>query len=160
MPRLRYQPPDRLPGATHFSVRADLCGSLNAVKLVKSQAWAWDGLRAACELEVKYARKRAKGHWELAVIAFVASHQVDIKPWYDETTEELWQECGFEHKPSRQTAHRRLRELETVCKEFLTAASLVIRRCHEHDSRVMAHSHFDFTEDERSEEHTSELQSR
>lgn len=148
MPKLRYQPPDRLPGASHFSAREDLCGSLNAVKLVKSQAWASDDLRDACELEVKYARKRLKGRWELAAVAFVASHQVDVKPWYDETTEELWRECGFKSKPSRQTVHRRLRELETVCVEFLKATGIVIQRCREHDPRVMAHTHFDFTEDE------------
>jgi hypothetical protein len=43
---------------------------------------------------------------------------------------------------------RRLRELEAICEEFLSAAGAVIRRCRQHDSRVMAHVHFDFTEDE------------
>jgi len=41
-----------------------------------------------------------------------------------------------------------LRELETVCDEFLSAAALVIRRCKMHDERVMAHVHFDYTEQE------------
>jgi site-specific recombinase XerD len=148
MPKLRFQPPDRLRGAADYSEHPGLRGSLNAVKLVKSQRWAWDGLRAACELEVKYARKREPGHWELVAVAFVASRHVDVQPWYDETTDEIWRECGFARRPSRQTAHRRLRELNGVCDEFLTAAGAVIRRCRGHDSRVMAHVHFDFTEDE------------
>ncbi len=149
MPRLRYQPPDRLLGATDFSKDDTLRGSLNAVKLVKSQPWAWDGLREACAaLESGYARKREPGNWELAAVAFVASKQIDIQPWWDETTDELWRECGFEGKPPYMRVWRRLRELEEVCDEFLSAAALVIQRCRKHDPRVMAHVHFDFTEDE------------
>jgi hypothetical protein len=148
MPKLRYQPPDRLLGATLFSQNDELRGSLNAVKLVKSQRWVWDELREACNLEVNYARKREAGHWELAAIAFVASKHVDIQPFWDETTDELWRECGFASKPPYMRVWRRLRELETVCENFLTAAGAVIQRCRQHDKRVMAHVHFDFTEDE------------
>lgn len=43
---------------------------------------------------------------------------------------------------------RRLRELEEVCDEFLQAAGVVIRHARKHDQRVMAHVHFDNTEDE------------
>ena len=149
MPRLRYQDPDRLPGATEFSKVDDLRGSLNAVKLLKSQRWAWDELRATCAgLESSYARHREKGHFELAAVAFVASRHVDIQPWWDESTDELWRECGFDEKPPYMRAWRRLRELEEVCEAFLDAAGKVIRRCREHDSRVMAHVHVDCTEDE------------
>jgi hypothetical protein len=125
-----------------------LRGSLNTIKLVKSQPWVWDGLREACELESGYARKREPGHWELAAIGFVASKHVDIQPWWDETTDELWRECGFQAKPTYMSVWRRLRELETVCESFLQAASVIIQRCRQHDERVMAHVHFDFTEDE------------
>jgi hypothetical protein len=149
MPRLRYQPPDRLPGATEFSKADGLRGSLNAVKLVKSQRWVWDELRDACAgLESNYARHREPGHFELAAVAFVASKHVDIQPFWDETTDELWCECGFDEKPPYMRVWRRLRELETICDEFLSAAGVVIRRCRSHDPRVMAHVHFDFTEDE------------
>ncbi len=150
MPRLRYQDPDRLPGATEFSTTDELRGSLNTVRLVKSQPWVWDGLRKACDLENGYARKRNVGDWCLAAVAFVASKYVHIQSWYDETTDELWSECGFKEKPSYPTVHRRLRELETepTASAFLEAASLVIRRCREHDPRVMAHVHFDWSEDE------------
>jgi len=149
MPRTRYQNPDRLLGATEFSKHDELRGSLNAVKLLKSQRWVWDELRAVCaQLESNYARKRDVGHWELVAVAFVASRHVDIQPFWDETTDELWRECGFESKPTYMTTWRRLRELETICEEFLKAAAVIIRRCRKHDSRVMAHVHFDFTEDE------------
>jgi hypothetical protein len=131
-----------------FSKDDGLRGSLNAVKLLKSQQWVWDELREACNLEINYARKREPGHWELAAVAFVSSKHVDIQPWWDETTDELWGECGFTSKPPYMRVWRRLRELETVCENFLTAAGAVIRRCREHDARVMAHVHFDFTEDE------------
>ena len=149
MPKTRYQPPDRLPGATDYSKDDALRGSLNTVKLVKSQPWAWNGLRQACAaLESHYARRREPGHWELAAVAFVASRHVDIQPWWDEASEELWRECGFAEKPPYLRVWRRLRELEKVCDEFLSAAGLVIQRCRMHDPRVMAHVHFDFTEDE------------
>jgi hypothetical protein len=149
MPRLRYQPPDRLPGATEFSKEDELRGSLNAVKLLKSQRWAWDELREACAgLESNYARRREPGHWELAAVAFVASKHVDIQPWWDESADELWRECGFEGKPPYMRVWRRLRELEAICEEFLSAAGAVIRRCRQHDERVMAHIHVDCTEDE------------
>lgn len=150
MPKTRYQSPDRLPGATDFSKRPDLCGSVNVVRLLRSQRWAWEELRDACAaLESSYARRREPGHWELAAVAFVVSGHVDIKPWWANTTEELWRECGFTRRPSAATVHRRLRELgERAGDEFLNAAALVIQRCRAHDDRVMAHVHFDWTEDE------------
>jgi len=151
MPRQRIHDPDRLLGAANFSDNDDLRGSLNTVRLVKAQKWLWDELREACELEVKYARKREAGCWELAAIAFVASRHVDIQPFWDESTEELWQECGFEGKPPYLRVWRRLRELgevEQAREKFLDVAGLVIKRCRTHDERVMSHIHFDFTEDE------------
>ncbi len=147
MPKLRYQPPDRLLGAPDYP--DELRGSLNAVKLVKSQRWVWDGLRRACDLEVNYARKREPGHWELAAVAFVTSGHVDVRPWWDEATDEnLWRECGFPARPPYKRTWERLRELETVCHEFLNAAAPVIQRCKAHDPRVFAHAHVDSTEDE------------
>jgi hypothetical protein len=148
MPKKRYQSPDRIVGAADLSDYPELRGSLNMVKLVKKQGKVWDELREACELEVKYARKRIAGHWELVAVAFVTSGYVDVQPWYDNTPDELWRECGFDKRPSRQTADRRLRELEGVYEKFLAAAGAVIRHCRKQDSRVMAHVHFDFTEDE------------
>src|ERR1700677_848040 len=148
MPRVRFQSPERLLGAAHFSDDPTLRGSLNAVKLVKSQKWVWDSLREACALEKHYARQREPGHWELVAIAFVASRHVDIQPFWDEASLALWEACGFQGKPSYITTWRRLRELEQIADEFLSAAAVVIQRCKMHDSRVMAHVHVDWTEDE------------
>jgi hypothetical protein len=144
----RYQPPDRIIGSTNFSEHPELRGSLNTVRLVKSQPWVLDELREACNLEVNYARRREPGHWELAAIAFVASGHVDIEPWHREAPDELWRECGFEAKPTYIRTWRRLRELEKVGDAFLEAASKVIQHCRKQDARVMAHVHIDSTEDE------------
>jgi hypothetical protein len=148
MSKSRYQPPDRLIGATDFSKRPDLCGSMNIVRLLKSQRWAWDELRDACELEVKYARKRERGYWELVAVAFVVSGHVDLKPWWANTTDDLWRECGFPQRPPYKRTWERLRELEKVHEEFLKTAGKIIKRCRLHDDRVFAHGHIDYTEDE------------
>ena len=150
MSTLRYQPPERILGATDFSDRPDLRGSLNLVKLVKANPWASDGLRqAAAALESDDGRPRMDGRWELAAIAYITSGQAAVQRWYDETTDDLWQECGFkEGKPSYQTVARRLDELEAVEQDVLKGAGTVIQRCHGHDPRIFAHSHVDSTESE------------
>jgi Transposase DDE domain len=150
MPKLRYQPPERLQGATDYSKHDALRGSLNTVRLVKQQAWASNQLRNDCDLTVNHGRKREDGQWELAAVAFVASRQVDLQPWWDESTDEVWRECGFKNgKPPYHRVWERMRELGEMCDEaFLDAAALVIRRCRAHDPRVLAHVHVDSTEDE------------
>ncbi|MGA9314764.1 MAG: hypothetical protein WBV77_09060, partial [Solirubrobacteraceae bacterium] len=151
MPRTRYQPPERLQGSTDYSKHDELRGSLNTVKLVKDEAaWVSDALGVTCNLEVNHGRKREAGRWELAAVAFVASRHVDLQPWWDESTDELWRVCGFEKgKPPYNRVWERLRELgEERSEAFLDAAALVIQRCRAHDPRVMAHVHVDSTEDE------------
>ena len=151
MPRTRYQPPERILGAADYSKHDELRGSLNTVKLAKEEAaWASDGLRDVCNLEVNHGRKRESGRWELAMVAFVASRHVDLQPWWDESTDELWRKCGFEEgKPPYNRVWERLRELGEECSEaFLDATSLVIQHCIAHDPRIMAHVHVDSTEDE------------
>lgn len=149
MPKLRFQSPDRLLGATEYSKDETLRGSLNTVRLVKSQPQITSVLRQACSsLEINHGRKREPGQWELAAVAFVASRQVDIQPWWDETTDELWRECGFAGKPPYNRVWERLRELEKVGDAFLDAAATVIQHCRKHDPRVLAHVHFDSSEDE------------
>ena len=147
MPRLRFQAPDRLVHAADFSSVEELRGSLNAVRLVKSQKWVWDQLREACDPKL-VTRERQAGHWELAAVAYITSGHVDVQPWWDSTSDELRCECGFEVRPSYAMTWRRLAELEEVCDEFLHAAAKVIQRCRMHDERVFAHSDIDWTEDE------------
>jgi hypothetical protein len=148
LPPVRFQPPDRLIGATAFSQDETVQGTLNLVRLLKSQRWVWDDLRAACALDADEGRPREPGHWELAAVAFVASGHVDIQPWLADTTDDLWRECGFSGKPTYKRAWRRLRELENICGAFLDATGAVVQRCRRHDKRVGAHVHTDSTEDE------------
>jgi hypothetical protein len=70
---------------------------------------------------------------------------VDIQPWHDESTDDLWEACGFASKPSYRTTWRRLRELQSVADAFLTSAGALVRRARTQDPRVMAHVHFDNT---------------
>lgn len=148
MPPVRFQPPDRLMGATAFARDDAVRGGLTMVRLVKANRWVWRELRQACNLDNRYGRHRARGNWELVAVAFVVSDYVDIQPWHDDSTDELWQACGFTGKPSYRTAWRRLRELAQVADAFLEATGALMRRAKEQDSRVMAHVHFDNTEDE------------
>lgn len=149
MPPLRYQAPDRLVGATAFSKHPELCGSLEIVNLLKEHPFACDELRQTCNLEENHGRKREPGQWELAAVAFVVSGHVDIQPWLANTTDELWEACGFpQGRPPYSRVSERLHELEKVSGAFLDATALVIQRCREHDPRVFAHAHFDSTEDE------------
>jgi len=148
LPPVRFQPPDRLVGATAFSQDETVQGSLNLVRLLKSQRWVWDSLREACALDADEGRPREPGYWELAAVAFVASGHVDVQPWLADTTDDLWRECGFEAKPTYKRAWRRLRELEEVCGAFLDATGAVVRQSRRHDKRVGAHVHVDGTEDE------------
>lgn len=148
LPPLRLQPTDRLPGTTSFARDDALRGGLNVVKLLKSQRWVWNDLRAACDLEKNWGRHRELGHWELAAVAFVVSGHVDVQPWHDSTTDELWQECGFAVKPPYKRVWRRLRELEDHVDAFVNATGTLVQHARKHDSRVGAHVHFDGTEDE------------
>jgi hypothetical protein len=148
VPQLRLQPPDRLPGTTSFAQDDELRGSLNMVRLLKSQRWVWDELRAACDLEKNWGRRREAGHWELAAVAFVVSGHVDVQPWLDSTTDELWRECGFSERPPYKRVWRRLRELEEHVDAFLDATGALVQHARRHDARVGAHVHFDGTEDE------------
>jgi len=135
-------------GATAFSGDDALRGSLASVRLVKSQPWVWDDLREACDIDKQWGRGRNPGHWELVAVAFTMSGLIDIQPWWRQTTDDLWRECGFDSKPGYRTVWRRLRELESRVDAFLDALATVVQHAKRHDDRVGAHVHFDGTEDE------------
>ncbi len=73
---------------------------------------------------------------------------MDIQPWHDSTTDELWLECDFDAKPTYKRVWRRMRELEGHLDAFLDAVAALVQHARSHDSRVGAHVHFDGTEDE------------
>ncbi len=128
MPPLRFQPPDRLMGATAYARDDAVRGAMNVIRLVKANRWLWRDLRQACDLDARYGRRRKRGNWELVAVAFVVSDYIDIQPWHDDSTDELWQACGFARKPSYRTAWRRLRELGEVAEAFLEATGTLMRR--------------------------------
>lgn len=148
MPRPRFQPPDQLPEATAFGHDDSVRGSLNVVELLKTQRWLWDELREACDLSKNWGRPRKEGHWELAMVAFTVSGHVDIRPWHDSTTPDIWKACGFPAKPSYHQTWRHLRELEQCEEAFIDALASLIQRARKHEPRVGAHVHIDGTEDE------------
>lgn len=82
------------------------------------------------------------------MVAFVVSGQVDIQPWYDNTTDDLWRACGFEGKPPYSRVYRRLRELNQCEDVLLDAIGKLVQKARSHDPRVGAHVHIDGTEDE------------
>ncbi|WP_249011118.1 hypothetical protein [Conexibacter sp. DBS9H8] len=122
-----------MPGSTAFAREDALRGGLQMVQLLKANRWLWNELRRACDLDHRHGRRRRRGHWELIAVAFVVSDYVDIQPWHDNSTDELWQACGFDAKPHYRTTWRRLRELADVADEFLTAAGKLIRRARAKD---------------------------
>lgn len=148
LPRLRFQPPDQLPQATAFSCDETVRGSLNVVELLKSQAWLYENLSAACNLGQNWGRPCENGDWLLAMVAFVVSGQVDIMPWHDQSTPDLRRACRFSGKPPCSRVYRRLRELECCEEALLDGIGQLVRRARAHDSRVGAHVHIDGTEDE------------
>jgi len=135
-------------GATAFSKDDAVRGSMNVVRLLKANRWLWRELRDACDLEKLGGAPRERGNWELVAVAFVVSDYIDLQPWHDDSTPDLWRACGFEDRPSYRTTWRRLRELESVADAFLTSVGVLVRRAKQQDPRVMAHVHFDNTEDE------------
>jgi hypothetical protein len=144
----RYESPDQLLGATAFAKHRHLNGSLNLVRLLKGQGWLDRPLADGCKVPHSWGRRRKPGRWELAMVAFTASRQVAIQPWYDETTDALWQECGFPSKPPYERVWQRLRELEDNPEPWIEAIGRLIQRARRHDPRVAAHVHVDSTEDE------------
>lgn len=148
MPRLRFQPPDQLPEATAFSRDETVRGPLNVVELLKTQRWLYEELSAACDLSQNWGRPCEGGDWLLSMVAFVVSGQVDIQPWHDQTTPDLWRACGFTSKPPYSRVHRRLREMERCEQALLDGIGKLVQRARAHDPRVGAHVHIDDTEDE------------
>lgn len=144
----RFTPPEYLPGATEFSEERELLSPRGIVELLKTQRWLADELEKATTLDKNWGRRKEPGTWALAYLAFVSSGQVDIEPWWKQTTSELWRACGFTDRPAYPTAYERFVELEQVSESFFQAASTLIQRARRHEPRIGAHVHVDGTEAE------------
>ncbi|HEU4973834.1 MAG TPA: transposase [Baekduia sp.] len=148
MPPTRFTPPDRLPGATYFSRDRELSSAIGMVRLLKSQAWVWSTLRERTTVDKNWGRRREAGHWVLACVAFVVSGHVDVQPWHDQTTDDLWRECGFDAKPPYGRVMERFGELREFADVVLAAVGTLVKHARRHEPRVGAHIHIDGTEDE------------
>jgi hypothetical protein len=94
-------------------------------------------------------RERDAGSLILMYLDFVLTKEVNVQPWWKETTEAQWRDAGFDAKPSYRTVKRRFNEL-AVCEEaLLDATAHIIRRANEHERGWIGHDlWFDATEAE------------
>jgi hypothetical protein len=147
MPAQRINFPETLPERAKFSGDRTLNESVSLVRAFKDTAWISRPLMAAInDLAPRCGRPRMKGEWALVAIAFIASRQGDIQPFYDRTSLELWHECGFDHIPSYTTTHARLTELEHAIPEIEDAIGAMIQHFIKIEPRIGRHVHIDGTE--------------
>jgi hypothetical protein len=73
---------------------------------------------------------------------------VDIEPWWTETAEELWRECGFPARPSYGRTYQRFVELEDCIPDFLDVVAAIVKHARRHEPMVGLHVHVDGTEAE------------
>jgi hypothetical protein len=145
----RYSTPEQLLGATDFSGDRLVNDPLWLVRQAKALRWAHGPLRrAAADLQADWGRGREPGDWTLPYLAFVISRIPDIQPWFDQSSQQLWTECGFSDKPPYSRVYERFTELEQVGTSFQAAAGRLIRHAKRHDKRVGEHVMFDSTEAE------------
>lgn len=144
----RISPPLHLLGATEFSAERDELSPLWFVRMLRQTAWLWKELEQATRLDRNWGRRKEPGHWALAYLAFVVSGHADVEPWWKQTTDDFWRECGFDDRPSYQTTYERLVELEGVSDEFAKIAGKLIQHCRRHEPLIGAHVHVDGTEAE------------
>lgn len=100
---------------------------------------------------------RMPGNWALVYLGYVVSGSANLKPWYENMSENqrFWLACGFTQPGSRgrrarvpayQTAYERLRELEEKREVFLGVAGELVRMARRKDARVGAWWYVDGTE--------------
>ena len=151
----RIATPERMIGVTDFSKTPEVNSPTFIVRMLRQLPWVYDELRAkAEELQTPagngnaHGRPRKPGEWPLAYMAFLVSRIPDLQPWFNQTTDEIWIECGFERKPSYGRAYERMTELEQIVDAFTEAAGAVMRHCREQEPRIGQHVHWDSTEAE------------
>jgi hypothetical protein len=147
MPTPRITFPETFPGATKFSGDPRFNEAVQLVQAFKEATWISGPLMESISALVpRCGRPRMEGDWILVAIAFIASRQGDIQPFHDRASLELWQECGFDHRPSYSTTHARLTELEEALPEIEAAIGMMIQHFIEIEPRIGHHVHIDGTE--------------
>jgi hypothetical protein len=141
-------PPEELLGATDF--RDDKLRDASwLIELVKQTGYVLELLEAAqASLDKGWGRRRDPGLWPLMLLAFSMSDSVDLRPWHDATTPELWRTAGFLGKPPYGTVYDRFVEMEQIWQQIEAAAGRLIQQGKRHDPRVGQDLHIDSTEAE------------
>lgn len=149
MARQRIHFPETLPGATKFSGDPELNDAASLVQAFKNAEWIYGPLAEAIkELVPRGGRPRMAGDWLLVALAFVLSRQGDIQPFHDRAPIELWEACGFDHRPSYSITHERLTELEALIPELEAAIGRMVNEFSRLEPRIGRHIHIDGTEAE------------
>jgi len=71
--------------------------------------------------------RRATGSFALAYLAFVFSHESDVRPWWQRAGHSIWTGAGFRERPAYSTLRLRFIELEQIAGVFEQAAGLLIQ---------------------------------
>lgn len=99
----------------------------------------WDSISEQANLAQEGGRKRKPGDWGLAAVAYVMSRTPELYAfWDDELTKPLWQQMGFETRPTHSTLWLRMAELEDeqCIKAFEDAADKLIQLARAKEPRV------------------------
>lgn len=99
----------------------------------------------------RYGRRRMRGHWQLAYLAFVFSRQADVRPWWQNAGHSIWRAAGFRERPSYPATQMRFAELEhpKIVEAFeMVAATLIRLAVKGSDGQVGRYLHVDATEAE------------
>ena len=147
MSRLRDMPAV-LPGATKFSTDQVLDDPLWIARTLKSLPQFSSDLLADTNLTKNGGRPRQHGSWALAYLVFAGSRHAHLRPWWGQTQDSLWRECGFAARPTFQTVWLRFAELEDHSSRFESGAQKLIRHARRHEPRIGNDLHIDGTEAE------------
>jgi hypothetical protein len=126
----RHDTPVWLDGATDTSRSVSWMHGSWIVQTVPSQLPAvWDLLRdAEAGLGGAQGRPRkATGSYALVYLAFVFSHESDVRPWWQRAGHSIWTGAGFSERPAYSTLRLRFIELEEIADVFEQAAGLLIQ---------------------------------
>lgn len=148
----RIHRPERLQHATNFSRDEPLGNHLDLLDAMRQHApEAWAALTERLTITKVEGRRRDKGCYASAFIAFTISKHSDIERFRLETTRLDWESWGFDKKPCKSTLHERFVELEAFADDIEEiAGQYLIQRAMRHDKRVARHWHGDGTESDTS----------
>jgi len=108
----RSDMPAKLVGAARFDRNADEFAPAALVRIAK-QSHFLDELRYVLDFgRDDTARKREPGDWALAFLAFASSPIPDLRPWWRDSSTDLWWEAGFKQRQTYDLLYKRFVELQ------------------------------------------------